>query len=96
MDPAFLDRIDMKVFLGPPSCRARFLILSSCLRELMHKGIVHPSETIEDALVFDPDQSMDTGSQQGYGVEGQLWEVAKLCEVLIIQVSFILYYLFQQ
>jgi SpoVK/Ycf46/Vps4 family AAA+-type ATPase len=43
VDPAFLDRIDMKVFIGPPSLRARFSILRSCLDEMMTKHIVEPA-----------------------------------------------------
>lgn len=42
VDSAFMDRVDMKVFLGPPPLRARYLILQSCLSELMDKRIIAP------------------------------------------------------
>jgi SpoVK/Ycf46/Vps4 family AAA+-type ATPase len=40
IDPAFLDRIDMQVYLAPPSVKARYQILHSCIVELMRKGII--------------------------------------------------------
>lgn len=40
IDPAFLDRVDYSVYIGPPSAQARNEILSSCISELNRKGIV--------------------------------------------------------
>lgn len=34
IDVAFVDRADMKVFIGPPSLYARYAILRSCVKEL--------------------------------------------------------------
>eukprot|EP01034_Spumella_vulgaris_P024389 gene24389-30733_t len=48
VDPAFLDRVDLKVFLGPPSVGARFNILHSCLLELMNKGVIQPAVSLSD------------------------------------------------
>lgn len=38
----------MKVYIGPPSERARYTILASCIRELMRVQIVSESESIAD------------------------------------------------
>jgi hypothetical protein len=59
VDTAFIDRIDMKVYIGPPPLRARFAILQSCLVEIMNKHIISPSvpfsNTFEDiAAKFEP------------------------------------------
>lgn len=39
-DLAFLDRADMRLFIGPPGANARLEILRSCLAELIRTGIV--------------------------------------------------------
>ena len=51
VDAAFMDRVDMKVFLGNPNHRARFSILQSCLMELMHKQLIAPAMSFD--MVFD-------------------------------------------
>ena len=38
----FIDRADLKLFIGPPGLRARFEILRSCFAELVRAGIVTP------------------------------------------------------
>ncbi|XXQ36568.1 AAA+ ATPase domain-containing protein [Plasmodiophora brassicae] len=40
IDLAFLDRADMRLFIGPPGANARLEILRSCLAELIRTGIV--------------------------------------------------------
>ncbi|KAF9162949.1 Pachytene checkpoint protein 2 [Actinomortierella ambigua] len=42
IDTAFLDRADMRVFIGPPSQRAIYSMLRSSLHELVRAGIVYP------------------------------------------------------
>lgn len=44
LDSAFLDRVDLKIFLGPPNVDARYKILLSCLVELTQKGVISPVE----------------------------------------------------
>ena len=39
-DAAFVDRADVRLFLGPPPLRARFSILASALAELCRAGVV--------------------------------------------------------
>jgi len=46
IDPAFQDRVDVSLYLGPPSARARYDILHSCLVELMERGIIHPTVSL--------------------------------------------------
>lgn len=42
VDAAFLDRADLKIFLGPPNLDARFEILSSGLHALVDAGVAGP------------------------------------------------------
>ena len=39
-DIAFVDRADIKAYVGPPTLQARYEILRSCLQELMRTGIL--------------------------------------------------------
>ncbi|KAI8908854.1 pachytene checkpoint protein 2 [Powellomyces hirtus] len=45
IDIAFIDRADIKQYIGPPTQRARYAILSTCLSELVSKGLILKSET---------------------------------------------------
>ncbi|KAL1363847.1 hypothetical protein AAHE18_03G176300 [Arachis hypogaea] len=40
IDIAFVDRADIKAYIGPPTLQARYEILRSCLQELMRTGIL--------------------------------------------------------
>ncbi|CAM9928638.1 unnamed protein product, partial [Phaeothamnion confervicola] len=44
LDVAFLDRADIKLYMGLPPTRARYDILRSCMHELMRVGIVDRAE----------------------------------------------------
>jgi len=44
IDLAFVDRADIKQYLGLPTVRASYQMLSSCLSELMRVGIISPRE----------------------------------------------------
>lgn len=39
-DIAFVDRADIKAYVGPPTLQARYEILRSCLQELLRTGIL--------------------------------------------------------
>lgn len=39
-DIAFVDRADIKAYVGPPTIEARYEILRSCLHELIRTGII--------------------------------------------------------
>jgi SpoVK/Ycf46/Vps4 family AAA+-type ATPase len=43
IDLAFLDRADIKQFIGNPSCAARLKILSDCVEELYRVGLIECS-----------------------------------------------------
>jgi SpoVK/Ycf46/Vps4 family AAA+-type ATPase len=43
IDLAFVDRADIKQYIGPPGVRARYQILSTCLGELMRVGVIENS-----------------------------------------------------
>ncbi|MBA0644237.1 hypothetical protein Goklo_028422, partial [Gossypium klotzschianum] len=40
IDIAFVDRADIKAYVGPPTLQARYEILRSCLQELIRTGII--------------------------------------------------------
>lgn len=40
LDPAFLDRADIRAFIGPPSAVAIYAIYCSCLNELIRVGLI--------------------------------------------------------
>lgn len=42
-DIAFVDRADIKAYVGPPTLEARYEILRSCLQELLRTGILSDS-----------------------------------------------------
>lgn len=43
-DIAFVDRADIKAYVGPPTLQARYEILRSCLEELLRTGILSYSQ----------------------------------------------------
>lgn len=43
-DIAFVDRADIKAYVGPPTLQARYEILRSCLEELIRTGILSSFE----------------------------------------------------
>ncbi|KAF2076113.1 hypothetical protein CYY_002575 [Polysphondylium violaceum] len=47
IDLAFIDRADLKLFIGPPSLSARKRILKSIDKELMDKGILYANQPID-------------------------------------------------
>lgn len=46
IDLAFVDRADIKQYIGPPSVNAIFSIYHSCITELMRVGIISPVQQI--------------------------------------------------
>jgi SpoVK/Ycf46/Vps4 family AAA+-type ATPase len=73
IDSAFLDRLDLRVYLGPPSLQARYEILRSCMTELSVCGIVQPAEEMppysEDMLQCS--RSSDEKKQANCGEESE-------------------------
>ena len=57
LDLAFVDRADIKQYIGPPSVAARYHILSSCISELMRVGIISPM-VISFLMIFEIDDTL--------------------------------------
>lgn len=49
-DIAFVDRADIKAYVGPPTLQARYEILRSCFQELLRTGILSSQE--HDQLIL--------------------------------------------
>lgn len=47
VDDAFVDRADLKAYVGPPDTQARHCILKTCVEELLRTGIVHEDNVQE-------------------------------------------------
>ena len=45
IDLAFVDRADIKQFIGLPSINARYTIIASCFKELVRAGIIRTAGT---------------------------------------------------
>ncbi|XP_050395738.1 pachytene checkpoint protein 2 homolog isoform X1 [Patella vulgata] len=48
IDMAFVDRADIKQYIGPPSPAAIYKIFHSCLNELMRTGVICPAQQLLD------------------------------------------------
>ncbi|KAI8813559.1 pachytene checkpoint protein 2 [Cladochytrium replicatum] len=48
IDEAFIDRADIKQYIGPPSAKAIYAIFCSCISELMQRGMIQPSIQLMD------------------------------------------------
>lgn len=87
IDIAFVDRADIKAYVGPPTLQARYKILLSCLQELLRTGILSNSQD-GDHLVLPNFASLkenlsevvSTESQMSLHLGKQLLEVAEACE----------------
>ncbi|CAI7852973.1 unnamed protein product, partial [Closterium sp. NIES-54] len=86
IDLAFIDRADIKAFIGPPSLQGRYNMLHSSFCELQRVGIVDEVEgntvypsTYNELMLSDCD-SEDMGSSKGVHLGKKLLEVAKACE----------------
>lgn len=47
-DPAFIDRADIKQYIGLPPVQAVYWILQGCLTELVRSGLIRPNATLSD------------------------------------------------
>ena len=83
VDVAFLDRADIKAFIGPPGLQARYQILRSCVNELHRAGIVDTD--VGEAPAGASSGGEDHGGEEmeedrDGALEQALWEVCKGCE----------------
>lgn len=49
IDAAFIDRADIKQYIGPPGTSARYEILRTCLHELRRVGLIIPCDVLLDS-----------------------------------------------
>jgi SpoVK/Ycf46/Vps4 family AAA+-type ATPase len=76
IDLAFVDRADIKQYIGPPNLRARYDITSTCIYELMRVGIVAPKVPLLDYKSLELMQIPNEASRPSM----MLLEAMKLCE----------------
>ncbi|KNA18522.1 hypothetical protein SOVF_069910 [Spinacia oleracea] len=88
IDIAFVDRADIKAYVGPPTLQARYEILRSCLHELLRSGILkNLKDKALDILTF-PNLKEKLQSSEMQEAEAsltmsrQLFEVAEACDGL--------------
>lgn len=70
IDVAFVDRADIKMFIGLPSAEARFNILKSCTIELMRVGIIQPPTKLLSFAEAEKDEAQDSISRQLFCIAG--------------------------
>ncbi|XP_056175220.1 pachytene checkpoint protein 2 homolog isoform X1 [Syzygium oleosum] len=87
IDVAFVDRADIKAYIGPPTLQARYEILRSCVQELMRAGILSDTQTNTKYQV-EPFQELGKFTLPNYATaqerqvaQGQ--EIAELCKILL-------------
>ncbi|XP_059657986.1 pachytene checkpoint protein 2 homolog [Cornus florida] len=89
IDVAFVDRADIKAYVGPPTLHARYEILRSCLQELLRTGILSKPQdgdhlelpnygSLKEKLKM---QGVE-GSQTPLHLPKQLLKAAEACEGL--------------
>ncbi|XP_024970749.1 pachytene checkpoint protein 2 homolog [Cynara cardunculus var. scolymus] len=89
IDIAFVDRADIKAYVGPPTLQARYEILRSCLQELLRAGILSSSQDGDHVILLsyaglkDKLASATTeNSQSHWDISKYLLEAAEACEGL--------------
>ncbi|THU58763.1 hypothetical protein C4D60_Mb03t17850 [Musa balbisiana] len=89
IDIAFVDRADIKAYVGPPTLEARYEILRSCLQELLRAGIVtYPLDQVHFPLLNYSTLKETLHPSETTELEGPLHlsrillEAAKACEGL--------------
>ncbi|PIK61821.1 pachytene checkpoint 2-like protein [Apostichopus japonicus] len=97
IDLAFVDRADIKQYIGPPSAAAIFKIYHSCINELMRTGIISPSQQILDLRALEVVRYLENDAtkhslrlreiaQESYGLSGRtLRKLSFLAHALFIR-----------
>ncbi|CAG8514234.1 7021_t:CDS:10 [Ambispora leptoticha] len=78
IDVAFIDRADIKQFIGLPSQKAIYTILSSCIQELIRVGIISTEETLLDWRAAE--LYRDATSNHEVIPSMKLFEISKKCQ----------------
>jgi len=82
IDVAFVDRADIKQYIGLPSHRARFMILRSCVMELARVGLVILPHDTTSSLVMDYYKRHDDTKSTNTSGSELLSQVAERCQGL--------------
>ncbi|KAG8652600.1 pachytene checkpoint protein 2 homolog isoform X2 [Manihot esculenta] len=94
IDIAFVDRADIKAYVGPPTLEARYEILRSCLQELIRTGIISNFQDFDNLVL--PNYSTlkeklnAADIQEGQApvdLYKQLLEAAQACELFQTHVA---------
>lgn len=78
IDLAFVDRADIKQYIGPPSQKAIYSILKGCLTELMRVGIINSKYLFTESSVIELFISAVDDNEPSK----RLFNIAKQCEGL--------------
>jgi len=92
LDPAFVDRADIKEFVGNPPPQAIYWILASCIRELVDRGLIRKVKLLEwrdidkrkndrDIINIDNFKGVLDKSAEGTEISIRLAELAKRSSV---------------
>ncbi|KAE8124324.1 hypothetical protein FH972_019222 [Carpinus fangiana] len=90
IDIAFVDRADIKAYVGPPTLQARYEILRSCLQELIRKAILSSFQDCDNLILpnytsMKEKLNMPAATQEvqtPFHLSKQLLEAAEACEGL--------------
>ncbi|KAL4634158.1 hypothetical protein ACB092_04G178500 [Castanea dentata] len=87
IDIAFVDRADIKAYVGPPTLQARYEILRSCMQELVKKGILSNFQDSDHLVVPNFASTKENlnmpemqETQTKFHLCKQLLEAAEACE----------------
>ncbi|CAH8509129.1 unnamed protein product [Schistosoma haematobium] len=76
IDPAFLDRADIRLFIGPPSPPAIYSIYRTCLYELIRVGLINSTEDSR-LLSYQTLASVQFMENQANSLSIELWRLAE-------------------
>ncbi|KAA3677738.1 pachytene checkpoint protein 2 [Paragonimus westermani] len=75
IDPAFLDRADIRLYIGPPSAPAIYTIYRSCLTELVRVRLLEPDN--EGLLSYRAVAAMQLSENKMNSVSLELWRLSE-------------------
>ncbi|KAL7748452.1 Pachytene checkpoint protein 2 [Sorochytrium milnesiophthora] len=76
IDLAFIDRADIKQYIGRPSAKAIYAILASCITELVRAGVVQPAGALVDARLIETWTAMSSDTTS---TSVHLYSIARQC-----------------
>ncbi|ORY89054.1 P-loop containing nucleoside triphosphate hydrolase protein [Leucosporidium creatinivorum] len=80
IDGAFIDRADIKQYIGLPPPQAVYWILQSCLREIMRAGLISPTTLLDwNQIALLRDTGVEPSNRDEKCSEA-LWELAHACQ----------------